>query len=209
LLPLSGSKSGILIHGSQHACANIRDGLPCARCLPSRVPVPCPFIKSAHPVKLAHGIICLSCLPHELYLSVNKSTERTIRLACRAHTWGHQRRSWLRNRVAHFDTMASVAMVKRAIIARENSLVSPLSLPPVLTPTVLASLPHDDLGPMMRTTAWVMTSLAFAFLATRMYCKRVRQRGIQIDDYFLIASWVGRPSPSQLLPKNLGGQELR
>ncbi len=53
-----------------------------------------------------------------------------------------------------------------------------------------ANLPHDDLGPSLRTAVWLMTGLSLAFLSTRLYCKLLRHRKIHFDDMVLIASWV-------------------
>ncbi|KAK3995538.1 96ca82bc-67f3-4b3a-ab36-ffe7d8f40fbe [Cladorrhinum sp. PSN332] len=51
-------------------------------------------------------------------------------------------------------------------------------------------LPHVDLGPELNTIFWLLTSLAFAFLALRVYCKFLRGRRLWWDDYVLIAAWI-------------------
>ncbi|KAI1880957.1 hypothetical protein JX265_001197 [Neoarthrinium moseri] len=52
------------------------------------------------------------------------------------------------------------------------------------------SLPHDDYGPQVILTVWVLSSMAFAWLALRIYCKFLRSRRLWWDDYVLIVSWV-------------------
>jgi hypothetical protein len=51
-------------------------------------------------------------------------------------------------------------------------------------------LPHVDLGPQLNLVFWLLTSLAFVFLALRIYCKFHRGRKLWWDDYLLIAAWV-------------------
>lgn len=51
-------------------------------------------------------------------------------------------------------------------------------------------LPHDDLGPLLNTVFWTLTSLAFVFMTLRLYCKYLRGRRLWWDDYVLIASWI-------------------
>ncbi|OAA62891.1 hypothetical protein SPI_04431 [Niveomyces insectorum RCEF 264] len=48
----------------------------------------------------------------------------------------------------------------------------------------------DDLGPMLRVGLWVLTTLSFAFLVTRLVCKFKRHRTFHVDDYVLVASWL-------------------
>ena len=50
--------------------------------------------------------------------------------------------------------------------------------------------PHDYIGVKHATISWVLTGVATAFLALRIYCKQWRHRGLWWDDYILLASWV-------------------
>ncbi|KAJ0151668.1 hypothetical protein CTA2_312 [Colletotrichum tanaceti] len=47
-----------------------------------------------------------------------------------------------------------------------------------------------DPAPRVVASIWAMISVSTAFLFLRVYCKRVRTRGMWIDDHILIASWV-------------------
>lgn len=58
------------------------------------------------------------------------------------------------------------------------------------TPEQLANLPHDDRGPALITTTWVLTSVASVFLALRLYCKHIGRKKLWWDDWTLIAAWV-------------------
>jgi hypothetical protein len=49
---------------------------------------------------------------------------------------------------------------------------------------------HEDLGPELNIVFWLLTGLAFVFLALRIYCKLHRGRRLWWDDHLLIASWV-------------------
>ncbi|KAK3988442.1 hypothetical protein QBC44DRAFT_371097 [Cladorrhinum sp. PSN332] len=51
-----------------------------------------------------------------------------------------------------------------------------------------ALLPHDDAGPQLLAVGWSLWCMAAAFLATRIYCKRVGGRGLWWDDHFLFAA---------------------
>ncbi|KAK4164281.1 putative integral membrane protein [Cladorrhinum sp. PSN259] len=52
-------------------------------------------------------------------------------------------------------------------------------------------LPHVvDLGPELNTIFWLLTSMSFAFLVFRLYCKFLRGRRLWWDDYVLIAAWI-------------------
>ncbi len=51
-------------------------------------------------------------------------------------------------------------------------------------------LPHDDQGPQLNFTIWLLAILSFGFLALRIYCKFIRRRGLWWDDYVLVAAWV-------------------
>ncbi|KAJ9136866.1 Integral membrane protein [Pleurostoma richardsiae] len=51
-------------------------------------------------------------------------------------------------------------------------------------------LPHDNYGPQLNFTIWLLTALSALFLGLRVYCKFFRHRGLWWDDYVLIASWV-------------------
>ncbi|OAA65611.1 hypothetical protein SPI_02398 [Niveomyces insectorum RCEF 264] len=56
--------------------------------------------------------------------------------------------------------------------------------------TPLALLPHDNQGPQLNFTIWLLTGLSLGFLSLRVYCKFLRGRGLWWDDYVLISSWV-------------------
>ncbi|TQN67174.1 hypothetical protein CSHISOI_08358 [Colletotrichum shisoi] len=47
-----------------------------------------------------------------------------------------------------------------------------------------------DPAPRVVASIWAMISVSTVFLLLRVYCKRVRTRGMWIDDHILIASWV-------------------
>lgn len=59
-----------------------------------------------------------------------------------------------------------------------------------LTPDELALLPHDDKGPKLVATSWVLAVTSALFLGLRLYCKVTGQRGLWWDDWFLIAGFV-------------------
>jgi len=63
-------------------------------------------------------------------------------------------------------------------------------LPPPLTPAQLAALPHDNAGPHLLRTIWVLIGISTLFLGLRLYCKFFRARGLWWDDYILFGSWV-------------------
>jgi hypothetical protein len=73
----------------------------------------------------------------------------------------------------------------------EVSLDAPASafFPPV-TPEEMALLPHDDQGPHLVASTWVLVGLATVFLALRVYCKFHRGSRLWWDDYVLVAAWV-------------------
>ncbi len=50
--------------------------------------------------------------------------------------------------------------------------------------------PHDDYGPQLNRTIWLLVALSALFLGLRIYCKLWRRRLLWWDDYFLVASWV-------------------
>lgn len=58
------------------------------------------------------------------------------------------------------------------------------------TPEELASLPHDDRGPAILVTHWLLTGLAGVFLGLRLYCKSITKRKLWWDDWILISSMV-------------------
>jgi len=62
--------------------------------------------------------------------------------------------------------------------------------PPPLTPEQLAALPHDNAGPRLNVVIWVLTGLSGVFLCLRLYCKRLRGKGLWWDDWLLTAAWV-------------------
>ncbi|KZL64840.1 integral membrane protein [Colletotrichum incanum] len=45
-------------------------------------------------------------------------------------------------------------------------------------------------APRVVASVWVMFSVSTVFLFLRVYCRKIRLRGIWIDDYILIVSWV-------------------
>lgn len=51
-------------------------------------------------------------------------------------------------------------------------------------------LPHENYGPQLNFTIWLLTILASGFLGLRVYCKFLRHRGLWWDDHVLIAAWV-------------------
>jgi hypothetical protein len=65
----------------------------------------------------------------------------------------------------------------------------PAGLPP-LTPAELAALPHDDAGPHLVRTIWILIGISFVFLMLRLYAKFFRHRGLWWDDYILIGAWL-------------------
>ncbi|KAK5654592.1 hypothetical protein OQA88_7221 [Cercophora sp. LCS_1] len=75
----------------------------------------------------------------------------------------------------------------------------PLPLPPPLTPAQLATLPHDDAGPHLVRTIWVLIGFSLLFLVLRIYAKVFRHRGLWWDDYVLIGAWLCITTESGLL----------
>ncbi|KAF6798759.1 integral membrane protein [Colletotrichum musicola] len=71
--------------------------------------------------------------------------------------------------------------------------------PPPLTPAELAALPHDNAGPRLNATIWVLVGVSTAFLVLRFYCKCLRHRGLWWDDWILFGSWVCVTAQSCLL----------
>ncbi len=59
-------------------------------------------------------------------------------------------------------------------------------------------LPHDDDGPQLNFTIWLLAVLSFGFLSLRIYCKFLRGRGLWWDDYVLVAAWVRLACPPPL-----------
>jgi hypothetical protein len=56
-----------------------------------------------------------------------------------------------------------------------------------------------DLGPMINGVSWMLVGTATIFLALRVYCKIIRYRQLQLDDYVVIAAWVNTsPDPIPL-----------
>ena len=73
----------------------------------------------------------------------------------------------------------------------------------MLSPEDLAQLPHDDLGPTVLATTWILVTLSLGFILLRVYCKFARHRALWWDDYILIASWVRKPSPPSASQESL------
>lgn len=69
-------------------------------------------------------------------------------------------------------------------------------------PFDFSGFPHDDYGPAMNHGIWMLTGLAAGFLGLRLYCKRLRHRGLWWDDYLLIASWVCLVAQTSLITFN-------
>jgi hypothetical protein len=88
------------------------------------------------------------------------------------------------------------------------SLPAAIFFPPI-PPEQLALLPHDDKGPHLIATTWVLVGLATLFLALRVYCKAFRGSRLWWDDYVLIASWVcvSTTSQSPCRPKQMGNRK--
>lgn len=57
-------------------------------------------------------------------------------------------------------------------------------------PWDFSSFPHEDFGPQINYAIWMLTALAGAFLALRLYCKFLRHRGLWWDDHILILSFI-------------------
>ena len=62
---------------------------------------------------------------------------------------------------------------------------------------------HDDAGPRVLISIWLLTGMATVFLAVRIWCKFLTRRLLWWDDYILILSWVSEllwylPGPSAL-----------
>ena len=49
---------------------------------------------------------------------------------------------------------------------------------------------HDDSGPRVLISIWLLTGMATVFLAVRIWCKFLTRRLLWWDDYILILSWV-------------------
>jgi len=58
------------------------------------------------------------------------------------------------------------------------------------TAVPLSRLPHDNYGPQLNFTIWLLAGLSAGFLGLRVYCKYLRNRGLWWDDHVLIVSWV-------------------
>lgn len=63
-------------------------------------------------------------------------------------------------------------------------------MPPVMTPEMLAALPHETMGPTILVSTWVLTAIATIFLTLRLYCKISINRRIWWDDSILLASYL-------------------
>lgn len=68
-----------------------------------------------------------------------------------------------------------------------------------LTPAQLALLPHDDAGPHLVRTIWVLIGISLLFLLLRLYAKFFRHRGLWWDDHILIGAWLCIATESALL----------
>jgi hypothetical protein len=53
-----------------------------------------------------------------------------------------------------------------------------------------ALLPHDDTGPEVRVTVWILTAVAALFFGLRLYCRWLKSRRIFWEDWVLGASFV-------------------
>ncbi|KAK4448701.1 hypothetical protein QBC34DRAFT_464415 [Podospora aff. communis PSN243] len=70
-------------------------------------------------------------------------------------------------------------------------------------PFDFSGFPHDDYGPPLNYGIWMLTGLAAVFLGVRVYCKRLRRRGLWWDDYVLAASWVCLAAQTSLISLNI------
>lgn len=61
---------------------------------------------------------------------------------------------------------------------------------PPMTPEQLALLPHDNLGPSLTASIWILTILAASFLSLRLYCKGRYNGSLWWDDIILLASFI-------------------
>ncbi|KAK1758832.1 hypothetical protein QBC47DRAFT_409662 [Echria macrotheca] len=88
-----------------------------------------------------------------------------------------------------------------ALAARQQPTNSPpiIQAPPPLTPAQFAALPHDNLGPHLLRTIWIMIGASMVFLFLRLYAKVSRSRGLWWDDHILIGAWVCITTESSLL----------
>jgi len=68
-----------------------------------------------------------------------------------------------------------------------------------LTPAQLALLPHDNAGPHLVRTIWVLIGISLLFLLLRLYAKFFRHRGLWWDDHILIGAWLCIATESALL----------
>lgn len=48
----------------------------------------------------------------------------------------------------------------------------------------------QDLGPKLNAVVWILLGSSGIFLALRLYCKFLKNRGFWWDDHVLVASWV-------------------
>lgn len=64
----------------------------------------------------------------------------------------------------------------------------------VLTADEIAKLPHDDRGPAILVSHWLLTAAATVLLGLRVYCKTSTRRRLWWDDWILIAAWVNTVS---------------
>lgn len=58
------------------------------------------------------------------------------------------------------------------------------------TPEQLALLPHNNAGPKLLASVWVLWALAASFTFLRMFCKLTTQRRLWWDDYVLAVAWI-------------------
>lgn len=69
-------------------------------------------------------------------------------------------------------------------------------------PFDFSQFPHDDFGPPLNYGVWLMTTLAACFLGLRIYCKRLRNRGLWWDDHILVLSFICLVAQSALITFN-------
>jgi hypothetical protein len=48
----------------------------------------------------------------------------------------------------------------------------------------------EDLGPELNAVLWILLGISGLFLALRLYCKFLKNRGFWWDDHLLVAAWV-------------------
>lgn len=66
---------------------------------------------------------------------------------------------------------------------------------------------RDDLGPFLNVVTWVLLITSALAVLTRLVTKRAMRRRMDVDDAFVVAALVRRPTssyPTSLLMDNMG-----